>query len=211
MKACCIIFQSHLVIEDFVEVIEFGTPCMCVIIDNQKKRRTQNDIGWQPAIRRPWLPAIMSIGGQKKLTKNLDNLMIWFHNHSSSMARHEGDRDEGMVNNLIEGLAKFNVTALLSSDTGWLFELSNHTIIIILRPGVVDLVSFHTSIKIWAGRGGGEVAQSVERATLGEEIVCSIPLRAPAPYWLDRCQYKVTGCGRSYVFFNRRIGSPRDT
>ena len=27
VKACCIIFQGHLVIKDFVEVIEFGTPC----------------------------------------------------------------------------------------------------------------------------------------------------------------------------------------
>ena len=27
VKACCITFQGHLVIRDFVEVIEFGTPC----------------------------------------------------------------------------------------------------------------------------------------------------------------------------------------
>ena len=27
VKACCITFQGHLVIKDFVEVIEFGTPC----------------------------------------------------------------------------------------------------------------------------------------------------------------------------------------
>ena len=30
VKACCITFQGHLVIKDFVEVIEFGTPCIYV-------------------------------------------------------------------------------------------------------------------------------------------------------------------------------------
>ena len=36
---------------------------------------------------------------------------------------------------------------------------------------------------------GGAVAQSVERSTPGEEVPGSIP----APYWLGRCQYNVTG------------------
>ena len=43
------------------------------------------------------------------------------------------------------------------------------------------------------GGGGGAVAQSVERATPGEVVPCSIPLWPHAPYWLDRCQYNVTG------------------
>ena len=37
---------------------------------------------------------------------------------------------------------------------------------------------------------GGSVAQSVERSTPGEEVPGSI---SPAPYWLGRCQYNVTG------------------
>ena len=41
--------------------------------------------------------------------------------------------------------------------------------------------------------GGGAVAQSVERATPGDEALGSIPLWPPAPYWLGRCQYNVTG------------------
>ena len=40
---------------------------------------------------------------------------------------------------------------------------------------------------------GGAVAQSVERATPGEEVSGSIPLWPPAFYWLGRCQYNVTG------------------
>ena len=32
VKACCITFQGHLVIKDFVEVIEFGTPCNVVLV-----------------------------------------------------------------------------------------------------------------------------------------------------------------------------------
>ena len=40
---------------------------------------------------------------------------------------------------------------------------------------------------------GGAVAQSVERATPGEEVPSSIQLWPSAPYWLGRCQYNVTG------------------
>ena len=45
----------------------------------------------------------------------------------------------------------------------------------------------------------GAVAQSVERATPGEEVTGSIPLWPPAPYWLGRCQYNVTGWDRSHA------------
>ena len=38
----------------------------------------------------------------------------------------------------------------------------------------------------------GAVAQSVERATPGEEVLGSIPLWPLTPYWLGRCQYNVT-------------------
>ena len=39
--------------------------------------------------------------------------------------------------------------------------------------------------------GGGGVAQSVERATSGEEVLGSIPV--VATHRLGRCQYNVTG------------------
>ena len=41
--------------------------------------------------------------------------------------------------------------------------------------------------------GGGAVAQSVERATPGEEVPGLISAVAAPPYLLDRCQYHVTG------------------
>ena len=34
------------------------------------------------------------------------------------------------------------------------------------------------------------------RATSGQEVLGSIP--APAPYWLGRCQYNVTGFDKSH-------------
>ena len=40
---------------------------------------------------------------------------------------------------------------------------------------------------------GGAVAQSVESATPGEEVLVQFPLWPPAPYWLGRCQYSVIG------------------
>ena len=40
--------------------------------------------------------------------------------------------------------------------------------------------------------------KSVERATLGEEVLGSIPLWPPAPYWLGRYQYNVTDSDRSH-------------
>ena len=43
---------------------------------------------------------------------------------------------------------------------------------------------------------GGVVAQSVERATPGEEV--RFPLWPPAPYWLGRCQHNVIGWDRSH-------------
>ena len=40
----------------------------------------------------------------------------------------------------------------------------------------------------------GAVAESVERATPGEEVVGSIPaVGPPITYWLGQCQYNVTG------------------
>ena len=36
---------------------------------------------------------------------------------------------------------------------------------------------------------GGAIAQLVERVTPGEEVLGPFP----APYWLGRCQYNVTG------------------
>ena len=41
-------------------------------------------------------------------------------------------------------------------------------------------------------------SKSVERATPGKEVLGSIPLWLPAPYWLGRCQYNVTGRDRSH-------------
>ena len=40
---------------------------------------------------------------------------------------------------------------------------------------------------------GGTLAQSVKRATLGEEVPVRFPLWPPARHWLGRCQYNVTG------------------
>ena len=54
---------------------------------------------------------------------------------------------------------------------------------------IYRFVEFCNTCK-YRGGGGGAVAQSVERATPGEEVPGSIP---PAPYWLGRCQYNVTG------------------
>ena len=45
---------------------------------------------------------------------------------------------------------------------------------------------------------GGTVAQSVERATPGEEVLGSNPTVAARPLWLGRCQYNVTSLDRSY-------------
>ena len=53
----------------------------------------------------------------------------------------------------------------------------------------VDLVEGQ-HVRKWKG---GAVAQSVEHATPGEEIVGSIPAAAAAPYCLGRCQYNVIG------------------
>ena len=41
--------------------------------------------------------------------------------------------------------------------------------------------------------GGGGGSSAVERATPGQEVPVRFPLRPPAPYWLGRCQYNVTG------------------
>ena len=50
------------------------------------------------------------------------------------------------------------------------------------------------------GGGGGRLAQSVERATPGDDVVGSIPAVAARPYWLGRCQYNVTGLDRSHGY-----------
>ena len=42
----------------------------------------------------------------------------------------------------------------------------------------------------------GAVAQSVERVTLVKRSWVRFPLWLPAPYWLGRCQYNVTGWNR---------------
>ena len=44
---------------------------------------------------------------------------------------------------------------------------------------------------------GGGVAQSVERTTTGEESWVRFLLWLPAPNWLGRCQYNVTGRDRT--------------
>ena len=44
----------------------------------------------------------------------------------------------------------------------------------------------------------GAVAQSVERATPGEESCVRSQLWPPAPYWFGRCQYNVTGSHRGH-------------
>ena len=47
-------------------------------------------------------------------------------------------------------------------------------------------------------RGGGGVAQWVERTTPGQEVPGSIPAVAAAPYWLGWCRYNVIGWDRNH-------------
>ena len=60
--------------------------------------------------------------------------------------------------------------------------------------GVVDVGKSWSLVELV----GSAVAQSVECATPVEEVVDSIPAVPPAPHWLGRCQYNVSGCDRSH-------------
>ena len=58
------------------------------------------------------------------------------------------------------------------------------------RPITVKCVQFISNLSVDQSKGGCG-SSAVERTTPIEEV--RYPLWPPAPYWLGRCQYNVTG------------------